>query len=139
MHRQLSASAARLEELYREISDRNSNIQFQLRTTYPGIIFPTDPPDPHASGWLVALDTPASLSERAIESLFSIYGLVESKIPESRGSKSISWYLKFSVDNDVGKVLAAGKRLNVAGCRIECYRLRVAPGTNRRREEENGD
>jgi hypothetical protein len=128
MHRQLSASAARLKELYREAYDRNSNVQLQLRNTYPGIILPTDDPDPHASGWFVAINVPANISSRAIESLFSIYGLVESKIAETKGGKTTSWYIQFSEDEDVGKAISAGKRLNVAGCRIDCYRMKFAPG-----------
>jgi hypothetical protein len=136
MHRQLSSSGLRLKELYRELFDRNSNTQLQLRNAYPGIILPSDETDPHAQGWFVAVSVPASLSPRALESLFSIYGLVESKIPDSRTGKLMSWYVRFAEDADVGAVLRAGKRLNVAGCRIDCYRLRFAPGTARRRDED---
>jgi hypothetical protein len=129
MNRPVSLSAVRLKELYREVADRNNNAQLQLRNTYPGIILSGDEPDPHGEGWFIALNVPASLSARAVEALFSIYGLVQAKFPDPRGGKSIAWYVRFEDDEDVEAVFRAGKRVNVAGCRIDCYRLRIAPAT----------
>jgi hypothetical protein len=111
----------RLKDMYREISERPGGGQSKLEKEYPGVIDPrAGPPPPHAPRLLLMIKCPPTLSERAMESLFSPYGLFE-RYP---GPREASWYLRFEDDEQAADVLRAGRRLNIAGVEIECYRIK---------------
>jgi hypothetical protein len=119
--RAIRPSAARLKDLYGELDELNRNTRQKLKAQYPTLILPDDKIQP-AEGWLLVLHL--ALPEDEIRSLFCIYGLI---VAIRRGHGTKDHFLLFEDDEQVEAVLAAEKRLNVAGSRVDCYRISRPP------------
>jgi hypothetical protein len=109
--------------MYFELYERQRNAHQKLKSIYPGVILPgEDGIVPYPCWFLV---TKLTLSRGAIEAMLSIYGLVEDIRPTEPGRSD--FYIRFESDDQVDEVLRAGRRLNNAGQKIDCYRLHQAP------------
>ena len=120
----MRASAIRLRSLYDDFNERGRAIRQTIKADYPMALTSMDDMTRHADGWLLLVKPPSTLSERAIRSMFSIYGLVMRII---RTERQTDFYVYFEDDDQVDEVLKAGTRLNVGGRVIECYRLMEPP------------
>lgn len=118
--RPMRDSARKLRDLYSKINDRGRN---PLYSSYPLMIEQSEPQDPHADGWFLLLDVPADMTERAMDSMLSIYGLIQYYKETGTGG----FYVKFETDEQVDAIIEAGYRLNIRGNRLRCFRLREAP------------
>lgn len=121
--RPMRNSAGRLRDLYAEINERGRNPLYSMKTSYPLIILNSEHQDPHADGWFLLLDVPGNMTERAMDSMLSIYGLLQHYRPTGSGG----FYVKFETDEQVDAIIEAGTRLNVAGKPLRCFRLRDIP------------
>lgn len=121
--RSIKKSTQRLRELYRELNERSRPSAQNLRDIYPDIILPQDVGSMvHKPGRILARGVPVFLSERALHALFSIYGRIEKKrLLRSKQGKDL--IIDFENDEQAEACIQAGKRLNVSGRPILCFRM----------------
>ena len=121
-------SAKRLKQLYADLSDKKRIEDNNFKKQYgPNVLLPTDK-GPHCSNWFLAIFH-VSLSRRAIDAFFSIYGLVEYQYKFQTKNQVNNWYIKLESDDQVDLVFEAmeSERLNLGGRVIRCFRLREEP------------
>lgn len=124
-------SAKILKQLYSDLSEKRRHEDSNFKKIYgPNVLLPTDKGS-HCDNWFMALFH-ESLSDRAVDAFFSIYGLVVEQHRFQTKNRMDGWYIKLENDEEVELVFDAidKKRLKLGDKVIQCYRLKEEPTTD---------
>ena len=122
----MTSSSRLLQRLYNELRDHRRLLSVPAKEMYgQSVIVPGENTAP-APGWMLADMRGISISEKAIESLFSIYGDVSHVFTYINGN---TWLIKRDSDEQANAALDARqrKRLKVGDNLVDCYKLSRPP------------